>query len=152
VAAGRYARRHSSHSKAPPWRFQRPRTSSIYTTKSSQLNWPSSRPASVWNNRPPIQAAHVEVNSQTERWGGVEDCKTSRLTPLGSFAEHVVGKFSPQRQLSGYPETSRNHTQRSVRPIGHDPSDRHSQSIDTDQVLLRLSAWRAPALFYSSRG
>ena len=31
------------------------------------------------------QAAHVEVNSQIERWGEVEDCKSSRLTRLGLF-------------------------------------------------------------------
>ena len=31
------------------------------------------------------QAAHVEVNSQIERWGEVEDCTSSRLTRSGIF-------------------------------------------------------------------
>jgi ATP synthase F1 complex assembly factor 2 len=82
----------------------------VYTTKSLLISLAFiKRRISV---EQAAQATHVEVNSQIERWGEVEDCKSSRLRPrLGSFSPESFSfeKFSPRCRLPGCPETTRKH-------------------------------------------
>ena len=49
------------------------------------------------------QAAHVEVNSQIEKWGEVEDCKQIQLRRITLTNTSI---FSSRCRLSRYPKTT----------------------------------------------